>query len=75
MRHGMDAINVQNQGNHAITENGSAGDAFHSAVVGLEAFDDNLLLADQLVDDETNRAACASMPGDRDGKLSARPPG
>src|SRR5688572_1618306 len=48
---------VEDEGDPAVAEDGGAGEAADPAVVGLEALDHHLLLAEQLVDQEAERLA------------------
>ena len=47
---GDDGVDVENDGHATIAEDGRAGHAEDAAVIGLEALDDDLLLADDAVD-------------------------
>src|SRR5689334_6591464 len=54
-----DSWQIEDLRNGAIAEDGRAGDAVDVAVIGFERFDDDLLLAEEVVDEETDAAAFA----------------
>ena len=52
---------IEDQRHPAVAENGRATDAIDRVVVGLEAFHDDLLLTQELIDHDADRAgACRS---------------
>src|SRR5580692_5241758 len=53
MRGATDQIgNVKDQGDRPVTQDGGGGDAPDAAVVGLQRLDDDLLLAQQIIDEQ-----------------------
>src|SRR5579862_7190081 len=50
---------VQNERDGAVAENRGARDAIDLSIIGLERFDDDLLLAEQLIDEQAETAALA----------------
>src|SRR6185436_19478403 len=52
-----DSWQIEDQRDRAIPEDGRAGDAVDVAVIGFERFDDDLLLAEEVVHEEADAAA------------------
>src|SRR3954447_7795128 len=54
-----DSRQIEDQRNGPIAEDGRAGYAVDVPIVGFERFDDDLLLAEEVVDEQTDTAAVA----------------
>src|SRR5690606_41957412 len=61
-------VDVRNERDTAIAQDGRAGNAGHDAVVFLDAFDDNLLVTAQFVDDDAKTRTFARLDDDEDRK-------
>src|SRR5690606_6697387 len=73
-RHIRQLVHVGNEGDAAVAGDGRTGDAGHDAVILLDALDDDLLMAAQLVHDDAEARAFARLDDDDDaiGDLLAR---
>ena len=54
-------LDIENERDTAVAENGGAGDAGHGAVTLLDALDDDLLVSEQLVNDDAEASPVAGV--------------
>src|SRR5690606_22234118 len=57
----LETLDIDDQGDVSVTEDGSAGDALDALEVLLEALDDHLLLADDVVDHQRRLDAALGL--------------
>ena len=67
-----DSRHVENQGHGAVAEDGGPGDSFDVTVVRFQRLDDDLLLAEQIIHEQSDALAAFAF-GDDDQSFVQRP--